>query len=229
MILVLDGAASTTLNGITGGADGRRLTICSTTTTASSIALADEAGGSTAANRIQTAQSLTQRVRESSCTEAVYIGAAARWQLLEDNYMETLTTSSGITVGSSILVGTTATVNGSTATGDAWADDLDITAETQYMGTAPTLSGCSSTCTMASYSTNHRGRITCTDDSGSDCTVTFANSGWETNPPACSLTFEDSTGPTTTPYVKSVSTTAFTFDQNTTGAHAYSYHCDGMI
>jgi len=59
--------------------------------------------------------------------------------------------------------------------------------------------------------------------------VTFANSGWETNAPACTLTFEKSTAPSAAPYVKSVSTTAFSFDQFTTGAHAYSYHCDGMI
>jgi len=81
---------------------------------------------------------------------------------------------------------------------------------------------------MAAYSTDARGRITCTDDSGSNCTVGFATN-YDTNAPACTLTYEDGTAPAAIPYIFSVAVDGFVFDQvGGAQAHAYSYHCDGM-
>lgn len=219
--------ANPAFTGMTGGVDGRQVRICYVAASSGSIAVIhSESSSSTTTNRFIGANGLAPRLRSQSCEDATYDGASSRWLVESDDSFTSISTTAAIGVGTNL------TVAGNTGVGNAWADDLDITSETQYTGNAPTLSGCTSTCTMASYSTNHRGRITCSDDSGSDCTVTFADSGWETNPPACSLTYENTAAPAGVPYVKTVSTTAFTFDQDTTdvsGGGAYSYHCDGMI
>jgi hypothetical protein len=101
-----------------------------------------------------------------------------------------------------------------------------------YYGAAPTLGSCTG-CTIASYSTDARGRITCTDGAfANSCTVTFAVA-YTTNPPACSIQFERATAADATnpvPTVTSASTSAFTFNQTvTSGAHGYAYRCDGML
>jgi len=106
------------------------------------------------------------------------------------------------------------------------------TGHIDYHGAAPTLGSCTG-CTMASYSTDARGRITCTDGAlANSCTITFAVA-YTTNPPACSIQFEkstaaDATNPVST--VTSASTSAITFNQMvTSGAHGYVYRCDGML
>lgn len=119
-------------------------------------------------------------------------------------------------------------VDGDAILGNAQTDVTSIWGHVMYYGTAPTLTTCTAACSLDAYSTDARGRITCTDDSGADCTVTFANA-YDTNAPACSITYEDATAPAAAPYVKTVSISAFTFDQvGGAQAHAYSYHCDGM-
>jgi len=140
--------------------------------------------------------------------------------------------SNPTTVYGSLTADTSLTVNGDTILGNANTDIVSTWGRTHFYGTAPTLSGCTSVCTMASYSTDARGRISCTDDSGADCTVTFSIA-YDTNAPACSLTYEDTsatkTAPTGTPWINASSTSAFSFDQvGGAQAHAYVYRCDGM-
>ncbi len=114
-------------------------------------------------------------------------------------------------------------VNGSTTLGDANADGTNIYGRAHYLGTAPTLSGCTPTCTIASYSTDSRGKVSCTDGPVS-CTVTFSVA-YTTNPPAC--VFESTT--TTQPYQTSAPTTsAFTATVCPAGGCSFDYHCDGM-
>ncbi len=102
-----------------------------------------------------------------------------------------------------------------------------------YSGAAPTLTGCTTQCSMASYSTDARGRIICTDGSlAATCTVTFAVA-YTTNPPSCTLQYENptaDTGATYLPTITAFSTSAFSFKEVVSGvAHGYAYHCDGML
>lgn len=94
-----------------------------------------------------------------------------------------------------------------------------------YTGSAPTLSVCTGTCTIASYSTDHRGRVTCTDYDSTNCTVTFTGA-WSTNAPSCTVT---STEATNVYFTSAPSTTAFAFKRTDSGAQTYDYHCDGML
>jgi hypothetical protein len=98
-----------------------------------------------------------------------------------------------------------------------------------YQGTAPTLSGCTSQCTMRADSTDSRGTITCTDSTGSACTVTFATA-FTTNAPACAMMSTTSTRPA---YSSAPSTTAFSFARGTglgdTGAQTWTFLCDGTL
>jgi len=122
-----------------------------------------------------------------------------------------------------------ATILGDTILGDGNTDVVSTWGRTHFYGTAPTLSGCTASCTMASYSTDARGRITCTDSPATDCTVTFSVA-YSTNAPACSITYEDSVAPTAAQYLVSVSTSALVFDVvGGAQAHAYNYRCDGML
>lgn len=102
------------------------------------------------------------------------------------------------------------------------AGNLDVT-RVHYSGTVPVLSGCTANCTIASYSTDARGKVTCTAGANA-CTVTFA-SAYTTNAPSCTF------GTTYTTHVYQTvapTTSAFTFT-TPTGAGSVDYHCDGML
>ncbi len=221
-----------------------------------SFTVPNESGSSAAGNRIKTMTAATRTIGNYGAIILVKDGTnwseaseSTRYAAeLYSNSSLTVTTTSTLlgavstfgsdfigdssadllTVNSTASFIADATVKGNTTLGDNEADTTDIWGRVHYRGTAPTLTGCTSTCSMDSYSTAARGRVSCSDDSGSDCTVTFATA-YTTNAPACSIVFEKSTGPTTTPWLKSVSISAFVFDQNSTGAQAYAYRCDGML
>lgn len=140
------------------------------------------------------------------------------------------------TVGSLQVGGTTTTKNltvaDDTTLGNADTDTLTVTAtidsdaKLYYAGTAPTLSGCTSVCTMEAYSSNERGRVICTEGPNA-CTVTFASGTYTTNGPACTISSTQSSGQL---YLTSVPTkTAFTFTSSASGAKTVDYHCDGML
>jgi len=233
--LIFTGGSSITLTGMTGGALDRCVLVTASTTSGAGVAITHEGAGSTAANRSVTAGSGTWTLISNATTMACYESADSRWHWGFNTRFPSIVVSGSASAASLAVTGTS-TLTGNIAAGDNWADDFDLTSETMYQGDAPALSGCNANCTIESYSTNHRGRISCTDDPGSDCTVTFANSGWETNAPACVLTFEAAAAPDPAPYVKTISATAFSFDLDTVcssvsglSACAYSYHCDGMI
>jgi len=116
------------------------------------------------------------------------------------------------------------TIYTNTIIGNSNTATHDFSGSTYYEGTVPTLSSCGS-CTIASYSTNTRGKVSCTDGT-STCTITFSQA-WNVNPPACVISGTRNS----LIYVSTAPTTgAFSFTP-TAGAGAFSvdYHCDGML
>lgn len=229
--IYISASGSVDLTGLAGGADGREITL--TNSSGNQVVLYSENGNSTAANRfsfggvtnvyLTIGQSVTLRYKG---------GGLDRWTYNESWQLSKLLAFSSLTVAGTfeaLAAGALVSHYGDTVLGDAEADKTTTWGRTHFSGAAPTLSGCTGTCSMDAYSTGSRGRITCTDDSGADCTVTFATA-YTTNAPACSLTYEDATAPAAAPYIRTVATTAFSFDQvGGAQAHAYSYHCDGML
>lgn len=118
-VLMLSGS-NPTLDGMTGGVDGRRVTICHTQTSSSALQIVHEDTGETAANRFQNPFSQTMRVRDRSCVDAIYIGDAQRWQITEDGHFTNASTSSTFGVGSNL------TVAGNTTLGNATNDTLTV-------------------------------------------------------------------------------------------------------
>jgi hypothetical protein len=81
-LLRLSGASAQTLDGIAGGRDGRILTIINVGT--ANLTIADEAAGSTAANRIRTGTGGNISVAVNSSTTLVYDSQASRWRVVGD-------------------------------------------------------------------------------------------------------------------------------------------------
>lgn len=146
-----------------------------------------------------------------------------------------LTFNAAGNVGNELTLSGTFAANGtSSSIGNANTDTLTVTAtianKLHYSGTAPSFSGSSCTCTIASYSTDARGRVTCTDGTAGtgECTITFS-SGYTTNPPSCWVITEKATTVTSAVTIKSVSTSALTWFATSAGTHGYAYGCDGML
>src|SRR5690606_23252055 len=89
--------------GIAGGYDGRVLQIVSSGT--GTIGFSHQAGTSTAANRFQLPDS-AWTVASGSVVTVVYDGSVSRWRIARDQRMR------------SVIVETTATINGNTTIGD---------------------------------------------------------------------------------------------------------------
>lgn len=138
-------------------------------------------------------------------------------------------TAQPVTTGGRFRMRTDCTTGyGLTWNGSTWACTQVLAATSgryYYTGSVPTLSVCTATCTIASYSTDHRGIIACTDYNSTDCTVTFTGA-WSTNAPSCVIT---STEPAVVYFTATPTTTAFGFKRTTSGVQTYHYHCDGML
>jgi trimeric autotransporter adhesin len=78
----LAGTASQTLTGITGGVDGRQITLINAT--ASDAILANESASSTAANRITTGTGANINIPTGSAITLIYDSGASRWRVKGD-------------------------------------------------------------------------------------------------------------------------------------------------
>lgn len=83
-IIRLDLSGNTTLNGLAGGVDGRIAIIFNlTSVSARYLAIAHEAGASTAANRITVPGGVTRRLQgQGSCVILKYDGTTSRWRVI---------------------------------------------------------------------------------------------------------------------------------------------------
>lgn len=121
-VLRLTGAAQ--LNGVTGGAGGRVLTIFNDT--AGTVAIATEAAGSVAANRFGLAGGVALRIATRGTVSCVYEAVGARWRCEDDYVFTAITTSLSLVVGTTATVTTDLTVNGNTTLGNAATDTVSI-------------------------------------------------------------------------------------------------------
>jgi hypothetical protein len=102
--LFFTGGSGVTLGGLQGGTDGRCVDLVNSASGSFLTAIAHEAGGSTAGNRIRVVGATTWNGPQYSSHRLCYEGADSRWHLLVTNRMSSLT------------VDTTATVNGTAFT-----------------------------------------------------------------------------------------------------------------
>jgi hypothetical protein len=136
----LTGASTQTINGITGGANGRQLTLVNAA--AQAAILANEAGASTAANRIVTGTGANISIPAGASITLIYDATTSRWRVIGDTAGGS---GSGVTtVGA---VSATPTANGATITGNtlnmAVADATNaglISTTAQSIGGAKTFS-----------------------------------------------------------------------------------------
>ncbi len=127
------------------------------------------------------------------------------------------------TGGGDVVSGDALTVAGDSILGNAQGDTTSIWSHVMYYGTVPVLTGCTAACSIASYSTDERGKVLCTDGPNA-CTVTFVT-GYDTNPPVCGFT---STSTAVVRQTSAPTTALFTFTTTTAGVHSIDYICDGM-
>lgn len=210
-VLMLSGS-NPTLDGMTGGVDGRRVTICHTQTSSSALQIVHEDTGETAENRFQNPFSQTMRVRDRSCVDAIYIGDAQRWQLTEDGHFTNASTSSTLGVGSNLTVG------GNTTAGNADNDYLESRGTLAVSGTDVSINSCGSGASVSGEAqsfqvTAGEGAATCTIDlnrtfnSAPYCTFSAANQ-------TAAGYIATSTGPGAAPRISSTTTTVtLTFEQ----------------
>ncbi len=120
--------------------------------------------------------------------------------------------------------GPTVYAENSTLWGNGNDDNTSAYGRQYRLGTAPTLSGCTSVCTIESYSTDATGTITCTDGPNA-CTVTYTQA-CSTNASSCVVSGTDTAGT----YLTSAPTTsAFTVSTTSAGAKTITYHCECML
>jgi len=144
-VLVFTNAAGATINGITGGADGRVLKIINNTGSANLI-FVNEAGASAAANRFATVASSNWTGSINSVTSLVYRGTQARWVLVKDYVFPQIdvTTNANITGNINAAAGnltiTDITSTGNTQLGNNSSDTLTVPSALAQQGNA-TFSG----------------------------------------------------------------------------------------
>lgn len=216
-IIRANNASSLTIDGIVGGTDGRVLTICAVS--GQTVTLANEAAGSTAANRIwatnnQNSTLASSATTANACAQLLYDSTSSRWRMTAantDTFASNLvfagtttangavTDSAGLTVSGSQIVLSTATGHISTVG-----------------ATVPVLSSCG-TGSPTIHGSDIAGRLT-TGTTATTCTLTFGAT--YTNPPACIVTAEGTaTEPT---YTNSATTIVMSVDIAST---TYDYYC----
>lgn len=204
--LFITASGAVTLNGLVGGISGRH--VCIYNTGANSITFANEAAGSTAANRFLTVDALSWILFNSFLEHAcfVYDGVASRWRQIGTvhvpliNNAGTTQLTGGVTISAKVLF------NGATG-------HLATT------GTAPTLTTCGTSPTITG--SDIAGILT-TGSAATTCTITFAAT--YTNEPVCMV---EAIGITTQP-TYTVSATAITMTVDT-ASQKYYYFCMGQI
>lgn len=108
--IIVATSGTTTLNGLTGGVEGRQIQLCNTGTF--DLTLANEAAASAAANRFMLAGAANWilGLTGNSCAAFVYDGTALRWKMTS----KTGTIMPSLTVAGAVTVGTTLNVTGAT-------------------------------------------------------------------------------------------------------------------
>lgn len=205
-----NGAGTATINGITTGVAGRFLVIDNIST--STLTLATEAAGSTAANRIlgpaNSNVSLSAGASNSHASALLqYDGTSSRWRVISYNsstIAQPLTTSGALTV-----------TNGMTISTGSFT--MSSAGHAAFTGTAPSITSCGSTPSPSITGSDMAGRFT-TGGTATSCTITFQATF--TNPPSCIIHTEGSaTQPT---YTTSATAITITVDIATT---TYDYIC----
>jgi hypothetical protein len=207
-ILICNGGG---VYGITGGAAGRILHVVAGTI----IDMAHEAGGSTAANRLQLTNSTSGYMYTYEIKTLIYDGTASRWRVTQHVRFPFVSSDSTLSSSGNATLGDAAT-DSHTANGDlAVTDDLTVTDVTTLTGnlvangaantygdantdthtfnghvhatgTDPTLSTCGTSPTIIGNDT--AGTVTVgTGGTATACTITFANA-FPTNAPSCVFT-----------------------------------------
>ncbi len=230
-------SADISFNGLTGGADGREITICN----GSNVRLLfnNENAGGTAANRFRMPAGTTWilygtgywAANGMECATFLYNATLARWLMkdITSADMPVLEVTGAFYAGAASSHAGTATfggdilANGNTTIGNANTDLITVTGKVNshvnYTGTAPTISTCGTT--TAILGNDRRGMIS---TNALNCTLTFATA-WTTNAPICVAT--PKIGTVT---VNTVSTTAITFtSSDATAEQRIYYHCDGVL
>lgn len=139
--LVFTNAAGATINGITGGADGRVLFVVNNTGSAI-LTFAHEAGGSTTSNRIAGVASSNWIANINSVTALVYRGTQARWMLVKDYEFPQINvaTNANITGNVNAAAGTLSilhiTSTGDTTLGNNSSDTVSIPSVLNQTGAA---------------------------------------------------------------------------------------------
>lgn len=219
-ILRVDGPSGMAFTGFQGGRAGRQLWIYNVDA-ADNLRFQHENASSSATNRItMTGGFGTFSDLVPTCgIHFTYDGTTSRWvqDILSCWHLPGAVFDQEVDFNAAVKAFAGADI------GDADADVLNITGHTYYKGTAPSLSGCAA-CTIASYSTDHRGTISCTDGPQT-CTVTFATA-YSTNPPSCVMSGTPSGF--VVRFTSATSTSAFSFG-TTSGINTYYYFCDGML
>lgn len=187
--------ANPTLTGMTGGAAGRHVKICSTISTTSTLAIAVNSGSSTAANRF--GGTSAPRLKEQSCIDVVYDGATSLWYADDDQLLTTLEVTGNVNFYGQTMV-----------FGDGNSDVTGVYGILQDVGPTPTLSSCGTSPSVTGG--NNWFRITVGTGGPTACTVTFVNT--KTNTPVCLARIEDVSEDV---YISAVSATAITITAKT--------------
>jgi len=102
--VLLTSSAASTITGLTGGSDGRMVTVCSISTVAANVTIAHESGSATLANRFLGGGGGNRIMRDRSCFDFVYVGSLSRWVYTASDVLQSVTT-----VGAASIGGTTTT------------------------------------------------------------------------------------------------------------------------
>jgi hypothetical protein len=205
------GTGTLVLNGLQGGASGRRIVITNMAGGGvADITINNENAGSSAANRFDMATGANWRIQTGESATFIYNGTSSRWVHLGHREFPTIAAGSS-TFSSTVGITGTLTVASINA-----ADDKTTTFQGHIgvNGGDPTLSSCGTSPTILGNDT--AGIITVGTTPATSCTVTFTNTF--TAAPVCVLTGNYNSGE---PFFFSAkSATAFTFTTSTGGDFA---------
>lgn len=202
-------ASALTIDGFASPANGRYLIVINAS--AATVTFANEAAGSTAANRIRGQNNASMMLDGNATnpnTAALlwYDNNTARWRIVATNQA---------TWSALVSAGGGATISSGSLTLSGASTHLKAIASS----TTPTLSSCGTSPVLTTGSTDVAGKVT-TGSAATTCTITFGST--YTNAPACfvkNITAGSPASPTWT-----VSATAITMSVDL-ASHAYAYGC----
>lgn len=225
----IDASATSTLTGLTGGAAGRQIILKNVSN--ENVTFSHDDAGSTAANRfsIPAADNWLTIAGRGEGVILRYSGAASRWEMIGHTtfpriYVVGAATLNTASVGSTFTAQGVSTFETTTNLGDAEADQINLYGKPYGRGSAPSLSSCGTSPSIAGN--DKSGRITTGTGTPTSCTLTF-NSAWDTNAPNCVVGARSGVDV----WISSApSTTAFTVTLETgTDSATIDYICMGRL